>query len=106
MDELQHQVLAVLKENARLSSTEIATRLDAEPSEVERAIEALETSGVVMGYGAVVNDELLADQGEQSIRAFVELKIQPVKQTGYDAIAKRIYAYLKCGGALFIVRKL
>lgn len=93
MDELQRHVLAVLKENSRLSSSEIASRVNADVTQVDAAIQELEKNGIIMGYGVIVNDEALADLGEPKIRAFVELKIQPVKQTGYDAIAKRIYSY-------------
>ncbi|MDA1353338.1 MAG: Lrp/AsnC family transcriptional regulator [bacterium] len=93
MDELQQQVLTVLKDNARLSNKEIASRVNSDESAVSAAIKALEKTGIILGYGAVVNDEVLADHGDSKIRAFVELKIQPVKQTGYDAIAKRIYSY-------------
>ncbi len=93
MDDLQRKILAVLSENARLNNDAIATLLGVSEADVASAIGELESSGIILGYSAVINDERMSEEDAVPLRAFVELKIQPVKETGYDAIAKRIYSY-------------
>jgi DNA-binding Lrp family transcriptional regulator len=83
----EREVLELLRENARYSTTDIARMTDLEESEVEATIEELETAGVVRGYQAVVDWDKLEDE---RVRAEVELNVTLDRETGYDDIAARL----------------
>jgi DNA-binding Lrp family transcriptional regulator len=81
------EVLAVLQENARYSTDDIARQLEMEPEDVEATIEQLEEDGVIKGYQAVVDTRKL---DEETVRAAVELNVTLDRETGYEDIATRL----------------
>ncbi len=50
MDPIDQQLLALLRENARLSTTELARRLDLSRTTVQSRIERLERQKIIAGY--------------------------------------------------------
>ncbi|MBT5855975.1 Lrp/AsnC family transcriptional regulator [bacterium] len=92
MDNLDHRILTLLQENARRNNDELATMLDIEVDVLAKRIESMESSGVILKYTALVNEQVM-DDVSQPIRALVELNISPERKTGYDAIASKIYQY-------------
>lgn len=84
------KLIKLLKQNARLSSSDLACMLDTTKEDIESKIEALEKSGVIRGYTAIVVDEV-ADK--DSISAYIELSVTPKAQVGYDEIARTIAEY-------------
>ena len=83
----REEILALLRENARYSTADLARMTDSEESEVEQAIEDLEESGVIRGYQAVVDFEKIEDE---RVRALVELNVTLDRETSYGDIAERI----------------
>ncbi|WP_049925073.1 Lrp/AsnC family transcriptional regulator [Halopiger goleimassiliensis] len=83
----EREVLELLRENARYTTADIARMTDLEESEVEAAIEELESAGVVRGYRAVVDWDKLE---EETVRAEVELNVELDRETGYGDIAERL----------------
>ena len=55
------KLLALLKQNARLSNTELSTMLGISEQEVAAGIKELEASGIIIGYAAIVNEEKADD---------------------------------------------
>jgi DNA-binding Lrp family transcriptional regulator len=55
--EKDRQLLALLGENARASTSELARRLGLSRTTVQARIERLEREGVVVGYGVRLSDE-------------------------------------------------
>ncbi|RAP34690.1 AsnC family transcriptional regulator [Candidatus Marinamargulisbacteria bacterium SCGC AG-439-L15] len=92
MADLSRQILDLLRENGRLSDQDIALQLQVTDKKVATCREALEKSGRIVGYAAIVDEDGCVDSS-YAIRAYVELSVRPEKKTGYDAIAKRIYKY-------------
>ncbi len=84
------KLIKLLKQNARLSSSDLACMLDTTKEDIESKIEALEKSGVIRGYTAIVVEEV-ADK--DSITAYIELSVTPKAQVGYDEIARTIAEY-------------
>ena len=87
-----HDLIALLNENARSSLEDIASSLNATVKAVAKRMDELEESGKILKYIPVLNptiDESL----NSTTRAFVELSVSPQKSSGYDSIAKRIYQY-------------
>jgi DNA-binding Lrp family transcriptional regulator len=67
------QLLALLQENARLSTAELARRLGVSRSTVQGRLERLERSGVIAGYTVRLSDEAIRHQ----VSAFVLIEVAP-----------------------------
>ncbi len=67
------QLLAVLRENARASTAQIARRLRLSRTTVQSRIARLEKQGVIAGYTVRVNDEIERNQ----VRAHIMIAVQP-----------------------------
>ncbi len=74
-DSIDRDLIALLSTNARMSTSEIARRLQLARSTVNERILRLEKSGVIVGYCAVV----AAEKDEMQTRAFLTLDVQPTK---------------------------
>jgi DNA-binding Lrp family transcriptional regulator len=81
------EILAILRENARTSTEDIARQTGADPEEVEAVIADLEAEGVICGYQAVVDYGELEDE---KVRALVELNVTLDRETSYRDIADRL----------------
>ena len=67
------QLLAVLRENARASTAEIARRLKLSRTTVQSRIARLEQQGVIAGYTVRVHDEIERSQ----VRAHIMIAVRP-----------------------------
>lgn len=85
--ETRSQILALLQKNARLSSQEIADRLNCSAEMVQQEIHAMEQEGIILGYHAMINEDRW-DSGK--VRAMIEIEVQPEREHGYDEIAETI----------------
>ena len=90
MDNTDKKLLDLLRQNARLSNAELAAMLAVTEKEVADSIARLEAAGIIIGYSAIINEELADDQ---SVTAIIELKITPVKDMGFDDLAHTIMQY-------------
>ncbi|VXB34456.1 putative AsnC family transcriptional regulator [Pseudomonas sp. 8AS] len=68
MDKFDHQILALLREDARTPVSQIAREVNLSRSAVGERIRQLEQGGVIQGYHARV-----ADPAQAAIKAFLEL---------------------------------
>ena len=84
--QLKQALISLLGRNARISTGELAARLDVPEKEVERAIGELERDKTILGSTAVINDEALSGE----VRAIIEVEVQPERDTGFDNIARRL----------------
>ena len=82
-------LLKLLKRIARTSSAELAVLLGRTEQEINKEIERLEQEGVIKGYSAVLNEQ--ADSNP--VTAYIELKVSPKAQSGFDAIARAVGQY-------------
>ncbi len=83
-------IIRLLKQNARLTSRELAAMTGLAEAAVEEKIKEYEQNGAIVGYSAIVNDDL-ADK--DSVTAFIEVKVTPKADCGFDDIAKTIMMY-------------
>ena len=67
------QLLAVLRGNARASTTELAQILGVSRSTVQKRLERLETEGVIAGYTVQLSSEYL----DQEIKAHIMITVSP-----------------------------
>lgn len=84
-------ILDLLHKDCRISLEDIATMLNISQTEAAEIIDELEKKRVILGYGARINwDEA---NGTDMVTAYIELKVTPQRDLGYDRIAERIYQY-------------
>ena len=86
MDSLDERLLALLKQNARMSVSHLARQLDVSRTTVQDRLARLEDKKIITGYTVKVNDA--AKQG--TVRAYVMLKISPKAQDEVVAQCKKI----------------
>jgi DNA-binding Lrp family transcriptional regulator len=82
-----NEILEILSENAKATSSEIAVLLGRPEEDVAREIQGLEESGVIRKYITLINWEKL---DQSFVFAVLELKVALQRKTGYDAVAERI----------------
>lgn len=95
-------ILRLLSENARLSDSEIAERLNSSAEDVKKHREDLEKRGLIKGYRAIIEESALP---ESKVKAVIEVKVTPQREGGFDKIARRLSkfsevssVYLMSGG--------
>jgi len=86
----REEILALLQENARYSTADMARQTDIEESEVEAIIEQLETDGAIRGYTAIVD---WTNVERERVRALVELNVTLDRETSYTDIADRLVKF-------------
>jgi DNA-binding Lrp family transcriptional regulator len=80
-------LLRLLRENAALSTSQLAAMLNLSESEVSQKIKDYEKDRVILGYRTILNEEKL---GVDVVRAAIEVKITPERGGGFDRFAERI----------------
>ncbi len=84
------KLLRLLSENSSYTAKELALILDESEAEVASRIKSYEEKGIIKGYRAVVNWEEVNDNG---VTAYIELKVTPQRDKGFDEIAERIMSF-------------
>ena len=80
----------LLRENARLTNNDLAVMLGKTPEEIEKEIAELENEGLIIGYSAIIDEERY---NKNCVTAFIELKVSPQAERGYDDIAIMLSQY-------------
>ena len=84
------QLVNILRQNARMSNEQLAAMLDISAAEVAEIIKELEESGMIIGYTAIINEE---EYDRNSVSAFIEFRVSPEVNCGYDDVAAVIAQY-------------
>lgn len=90
MENLEKGILSILSEDSRLSAKQIAAALQAEEKVVAGKIRAMEESGIIVKYTAILNTDTVE---EEAVEALIEVKVTPQRGHGFDAIAEEIAAH-------------
>ena len=90
MDKMQRDILALISEDSRLTAKKIAAMLGVEEKKVSEKIAALEKSGIIVKYTAILNTDSVDDE---SVEALIEVKVTPQRGHGFDMIANEIAAH-------------
>ena len=86
LDETDRALLALLRENARLPTAELARRLKLSRTTVQSRIDRLERQRAITGYTVVVPDELEASL----VRAHVMITLAPRRSGAIEATLRKI----------------
>ncbi len=84
-------IVNTLHENCKLSLEQLAAMYNISAAEAAEAIDEMEKNGTILGYGAIVNWDKVA--ASDRVTAYIELKVTPQRNRGFDRIAERIYQY-------------
>jgi len=83
-------ILKILENDARATPKQIADMTGASVTEVNKLIKQAWADRTILKYKAIVN----WDQAEnEHVFALIEVKLEPEKDLGFDAIAERIYRF-------------
>ena len=59
IDDINHRILSILETNGRISNTDLAKTVGLSPSACLRRVQDLESSGIIKGYRAVIDREVM-----------------------------------------------
>ncbi|WP_395406407.1 Lrp/AsnC family transcriptional regulator [Pseudoduganella sp. UC29_106] len=86
MDAIDQQLLALLRENARAPTAELARKLGLSRTTVQSRIERLEKTGVIIGYTVRSS----ADYRAGLVRALVMITAAPKHTPGIESALRRV----------------
>ena len=84
------KLLQLLSKNSQFTTGEIAAIIGESEDYISAKIKDYESRGIIKGYQAVVNWEEIEDS---YVEAFIELKVTPKKETGFDEMAQMCMAF-------------
>ena len=84
------EVLKILEDDARVTSRQISAMTGLPPAEVTKLIRKAEKDRLIVKYKAIVNWEKLEDE---MVWAWIEVKVTPEPEVGFDSIAEHIYRF-------------
>ncbi|GGM68078.1 transcriptional regulator [Thermogymnomonas acidicola] len=83
VDELDKEIICLLRYNARMSNAELAKTLRTSEATVRRRISALVEKGIIIGFSALVNLRAV----ENSIKVYMKIR---VRQENMDELARKL----------------
>jgi DNA-binding Lrp family transcriptional regulator len=87
---LKQEILKILEADARTTPEQISRMTGADLSEVKQIISDAEADRTIVRYKTVINWEKISNE---RVEAIIEVKVVPQRDTGFDAIAERIYRF-------------
>jgi DNA-binding Lrp family transcriptional regulator len=84
------EVLTILARDARTTPEQIAKMTGRPVEEIRSAIEKYEHDGVIKRYKTIVDWE---KAGLERVLAFIDVKVTPARDIGFDGIARRVYRF-------------
>ncbi len=85
-----NEILKLLEEDCRYTPSELAAMTGMSEEEVRDIIKKCEEDHIITGYTTLVDWDRT---DVETVTAFIEVKITPQRDDGFDRIAKRIYQY-------------
>ena len=87
---LEMRIIDLLTEDARIPPEKIAVMAGVTEEEARAAIAHLEKERILVKYAAVINWDRT---DRELVQAVIEVRVQPQRDRGFDAIAARIYQF-------------
>lgn len=85
------EILRILERDGRITPEKIAALVDLPVQEVEEKIKELEDKAAIVKYKAIIDWEKAGL--DEVVYAFIDVKVIPQRDVGFDKIAKRIYQF-------------
>jgi len=106
-DSTDWSILAILQENARISNVELASRVHLSPSPCLARVKALEESGIVRRYVALLDPDAIG----LGISVFVQVRLERQREAALIAFEKAVASrsevmecYLMTGTSDYLLR--
>jgi DNA-binding Lrp family transcriptional regulator len=104
LDQIDQQIVALLRQNARRSFQDIGSRVALSPPAVKRRVDRLEADGVIRGYAAVVNPAAMGWHTQAFVSLFCEGRMSAAEVRGaVSPHPEVVAAYTVAGEASAIV---
>ena len=104
---MENKLLKLIENDATLTPEQLSAMLSKEVGEIRSLIESFEREGVILGRQSLIDWD---KTDREYVTAFIEVKIQPQRDRGFDTVAEKIYnspevksLYLRSGGFDFVV---
>ena len=88
--DFSQEILSLLAADARTPVEKIATMTGRSVEEVSNQIADLERQGTIKRYKTIIDWE---KAGIDKVVAFIDVKVCPARDVGFDAVARRIYGF-------------
>jgi DNA-binding Lrp family transcriptional regulator len=82
--------LQMLENDSRLTPEQLAVMCGKEVGDIKMLIEKYEDEGIILGYKTIVDWD---KTDREYVSAFIELKVMPQRDHGFDNIAEKILNY-------------
>jgi DNA-binding Lrp family transcriptional regulator len=89
-DKQKALILNILRKDARITFENISAMIGIDAGQVQIAVAELEADGIIKGYTAIIDEERY---DKNAVTAYVELRVTPQAENGYDSIADNIIEY-------------
>lgn len=83
-------LLKLLRENAALSTEDLAGMLSLSEEDVRTQIRQAQADGAILGYQAILSDDA---SGVEGVQAVIEVNLTPERDGGFNRLADRIAKY-------------
>jgi len=93
------EIFEILEKDARATPEQISTMTGVPLAEVKKVIEKGERERTIVKYKAMINWQRL---GEEQVWALIEVRVQPQREVGFDALAERIYRFPQVRSAYLV----
>jgi len=84
------EVLKIIEKDARTTPSQIAGMTGLPEDEVRGILEECERRKIIRRYKTLIDWE---QAGLERVLAFIDVKVQPAREVGFDDVAARIYRY-------------
>ena len=84
------RLLKELENDATLTNEQLAVMLGTSADEIKKQKNTFERDGVILGYKTIIDWD---KTDREYVTAFIEVKLMPQRDRGFDKIAEKIYAY-------------
>ena len=95
LDRYDQQILEVLQQDGRINNQDLADRIGLSPSPCLRRVRALEESGLIAGYRAVLDAKKLG----LTLMALIHVSMDvhtPARFANFEAVVKLLPEVLEC----------
>ncbi|MCK7609034.1 winged helix-turn-helix transcriptional regulator [Acinetobacter portensis] len=84
LDRTDRQILNILQKNGRIAISELASRVNLSTTPCSERVKRLEREGIIMGYHARVNPQLI----DRNLLVFLEIKLSAKSGDVFDQVAR------------------
>lgn len=88
LDRIDRLILDILQQNARISMSELASKVNLSITPCSERVKRLERDGIIMGYHAQLNPALV----DKSLLVFLEIKLSTKSGDMFEQVSKSLTA--------------